>query len=93
MELNFYCGTCEQLVCHYCNTTDHFGHEHNTVKKMTNKNRAELDDINKQVEEMIGELSKAHQKLTTNREKVEIQATEVDQQIDDYYDQLQQWLQ
>ena len=93
MELNFYCGTCEQLVCHYCTTTDHFGHEHNTVKKMANKNRAELDDIIKPVEEMIGELSKAHQKVTTTREKVEIQATEVDQQINDYYDQLQRRLQ
>ena len=93
MELNFYCGTCEQLVCHYCTTTDHNGHEHNTVKKMANKNRMELDDIIKPVEEMIGELSKAHQKVTTTREKVEIQATEVDQQIDDYYDQLQQRLQ
>ena len=93
MELNFYCGTCEQLVCHYCTTTDHNGHEHNTVKKMANKNRAELDCIIKPVEEMIGELSKAHQKVTTTREKVEIQATEVDQQIDDYYDQLQRRLQ
>ena len=93
MELNFYCGTCEQLVCHYCTTTDHSGHEHNIVKKMANKNRMELDDIIKPVEEMIGELSKAHQKVTTTREKVEIQATEVDQQIDDYYDQLQRRLQ
>ena len=93
MELNFYCGTCEQLVCHYCTTTDHNGHKHNTVKKMANNNRAELDDIIKPVEEMIGELSKAHQKVTTIREKVEIQATEVDQRIDDYYDQLQRQLQ
>ena len=93
MELNFYCGTCERLVCHYCTTTDHNGHEHNTVKKMANKNRAELDDIIKPVEEMIGELSKAHQKVTTTREKVEIRATEVDQQIDDYYDQLKRRLQ
>ena len=93
MELNFYCGTCEQLVCHYCTTTDHNGHEHNTVKKMADKNRAELDDIIKPVEQMIGELSKANQKVTTTREKVETQAIKVDQQIDDYYDQLQRRLQ
>ena len=42
---------------------------------------------------MIGELSIAHQKVTTTREKVEmqaikVQATEVHKQIDDYYDQL-----
>ena len=37
LELNFYCDTCEQLVCRYCTTTDHTGHKHNTVKKMANK--------------------------------------------------------
>ena len=68
MELNFYCGTCEQLVYHYCTTTYHNRHEHSTVRKMANKNRAELDDIIKPVEETIGELSKAHQNVATTRE-------------------------
>ena len=72
MELNFYCETCEQLVCHYCTTTDHNEHEHNTVKKMANKHRAELNNLIKLVEKMIGELSKAHQKVTTSREEVEM---------------------
>ena len=94
MELNFYCGTCEQLVCHYCTTTDHNGHEHNTaVKKMANKHRAELDNIFKPVEKMITKLSKAHQNVTATRESIQMQAAEVDQQIDDYYDQLQQRIQ
>ena len=30
MELLFYCDTCEQLVCHYCTTTDHNDHQYNT---------------------------------------------------------------
>ena len=89
MELNFYCGTCEQLVCHYCTTTDHNGHEHNTVKKMANKHRAVLDKIIEPVEKMITKLSKAHQNVTANRESIQMQATKVDQQIDDYYEQLQ----
>ena len=66
MELNFYCGTCEQLVCHYCITTDHAAHEHNTIKKMANKHRAELDKVIKPVEEMIGQLSKTHQNIKTS---------------------------
>ena len=93
MELNFYCGTCEQLVCHYCTTTDHNGHEHNTVKKMANKHRAELDKIIEPVEKMITTLSKAHNTVTATRESIQMQATEVDQQIDDYYDQLQRRIQ
>ena len=93
VELNFYCGTCEQLVCHYCIMADHNGHEHNTVKKMARKHRAEIDGIIEPVEGMINGLAIAHQNITTAREKVEIQAIEVDQQIDDYYDQLQRRLQ
>ena len=93
LELNFYCDTCEQLVCHYCTTTDHNGHKHNTVKKMANKHRAEMDKIIERVDIMIAELSKAHHKVTATREKIQIQATKVDQQIDDYYDRLQRRLQ
>ena len=92
MELNFYCATCEQLVCHYCITTDHGAHEHNTIKKMANKHRADLDKVVEPVEKMIAELSKTHQKVTASREEIQMQATEVDQQIDYYYDQLQQQL-
>ena len=93
LELNFYCDTCEQLVCIYCTMTDHVGHKHNTVKKMANKHREEMDKIIEPVDIMIAELSKAHHKVTATREKIQIQATEVDQQIDDYYDRLQRRLQ
>ena len=93
MELLFYCGTCEQLVCHYCTTTDHNGHQHNTVKKMANKHRAELDKIIEPVDQMINELSEAHEKVTAIRGKIQVQATEIDQQIDDHYNRLQQQLQ
>ena len=93
LALNFYCDTCEQLVCHYCTTTDHNGHKHNTVKKMANKHRAELDKIIEPVDKMIVELSKAHHQVAATREKIQMQATEVDQRIDDYYDRLQQRLQ
>ena len=45
IELNFYCETREQLVCHYCIMKDHFQHEHDTVKKVANKYRQQMDDI------------------------------------------------
>ena len=93
LELNFYCDTCEQLVCHYCTTTDHNGHKHNTVKNMAKKHREEMDKIIEPVDKMIVELSKAHHNITATGEKIQIQATEVDQQIDDYYDRLQRRLQ
>ena len=93
MELNFYCDTCEQLVCHYCTTTDHKGHQHNAVKKMASKHRAELDKIIEPVDKMINELSKAHQKVTATGRMIQMQASEIDQQMNDHYDRLQQQLQ
>ena len=96
LELNFYCETCEQLVCHYCTTTEHRfedGHKHNTVKKMANKQRAELDKIMEPVEKMIDGLAKAHKKVSSTRDRIGSQATEVEQQIDVSYEQLQRRLQ
>ncbi|XP_065893275.1 E3 ubiquitin-protein ligase TRIM71-like [Dysidea avara] len=96
LELNFYCETCEQLVCHYCTTMDHRledGHKHNTARKMASKQRAELDKIMEPVEKMINGLAKAHKKVSSTRDRIGSQATEVEQQIDVYYEQLQQRLQ
>jgi len=90
MELNFYCETCEQLVCHYCTTKEHFEHEHNTVKKMASKHRAQLDQIIEPVEKMIDELAKAHKNISSTRDRIGSQATEVERNIDNYYEQLWQ---
>ena len=57
--------------------TDHNGHQHNTVKKMARKHKAEMDGIIESIEDMINELAIAHQNITTTREKVEKQATEI----------------
>ena len=92
LEMNFYCDTCEQLVCHYCTTTDHSGHDHNTVKKMANKYRTVLDEMMEPIGEMIDGLSRVHKNVTAAKEKLQTQTAKVDQQIDDYYEQLQRRL-
>ena len=88
MGLNFYCESCEQLVCHYCTINKHAGHTHNSVKKMAKKQRTELDKMMEPVKEMIDKLSDAHQNIITASEEIEAQTSEVDHQIDEYYDQL-----
>ena len=93
MELIFYCDTCEQLVCHYCTTTAHHGHNHNTVKKLAVKHREELDKIMEPIEKMIDELSKECSKVTAAKDQIQMLAVEVDRQIDDHYEQLQRQLQ
>jgi len=88
LEMNFFCETCDQFVCHYCITIEHNGHVHNSVKKMANEHRKEMEKMIKPVEEMINKLSMSRQKVTAVGEKIEAQVSEVDQQIDLYYDEL-----
>ena len=92
LEMNFFCETCDQLVCHYCITIEHTGHVHNSVKVMAKKHRKELEKMIEPVEEMINKLSTSREKVVAVGEKIGAQASEVDQQIDLYYDELHQQL-
>ena len=93
LELNFYCETCDQLVCHYCIMKDHLKHDHDTVKEMAAKHREELDKIMKPVEKMIEGFSAACKKVSNTREKIGAQAVEIDKDIDRYYEELYRRLQ
>ena len=92
IELNFYCETCEQLVCHYCIMKDHLQHEHDTVKKVANKYRQQMDDMMKPVEKMIEGLSTAHNKVHGVKDEIGAKATSVDKEIDAYYEKVQRQL-
>ena len=93
LELNFYCETCDQLVCHYCIVKDHFKHDHDTVKKMAAKHRKELDEIMKPVEKMIEGLSVIHKKTSNAKGNIRIHYSGVEKEIDRYYAELLKQLQ
>ena len=93
LELNFYCETCDQLVCHYCIMKDHFKHDHDTVKEMAVKHRKELDKIMEPVEKMSEGLSVACKKVNNTRDKIGAQADDIDKEIDRYYEELHRRLQ
>ena len=93
LELNFYCETCDQLVCHYCIVKDHFKHDHDTVKEMAVKHRKELDKIMEPVEKMIDGLSVACKKVSNVRDKIEAQANDINKEVDRYYEELHRRLQ
>ena len=93
LELNFYCETCDQLVCQYCIMKDHFKHDHDTLKKMATKHRKELDKIMESVEKMIEGLSVARKEVSNTRDKIGTQADDIDKEIDRYYEELQRQLQ
>ena len=91
-ELNHYCETCEQLVCLYCTVKEHNGHNHDTVNNMATKHRNELKDVTAPVDEMIRDLSEAHDNIDKMKKKIRQQGDEVDKKIDQYYDELVQKL-
>ena len=93
LELNFYCETCDQLVCQYCIMKDHLKHDHDTVKRMATMHRKQLDKIMEPVEKMFEGLSIAHKKVSNTRDKIGAQADDVDKEIDRYYEELHRQLQ
>ena len=88
-KLQYYCETCEQLVCLYCTVKDHIGHNHDTAKKMAGRYRQKLKEIIAPFEEMVTE---AHVKMSNMRMKIIQQGNEAIEQIDQHYDELVQQL-
>ena len=87
-ELNHYCETCDKLVCLYCTVKDHNGHNHDTVNNMASKHRNELEEMTAPVDEMIRDLSEAHDNINKIGKKIRQQGDEVDKKIDQHYDEL-----
>ncbi|XP_065914911.1 transcription intermediary factor 1-alpha-like isoform X3 [Dysidea avara] len=92
LDLMFYCETHDELACSYCNGKKYTGHEHESVKMMAKKHRSKIDDIIKPMDNIIVKLTKAQQNISSTREKIHSQATELEQEIDTYFDQLEQKL-
>ena len=90
-ELDYYCKTCDKIVCLYCTVKDHVGHSHDIVEKTASEHRNVLMKIITPVEEMSKNLSKAEANIVSTQEKIKEQANEIDQEIDKcYVEQLQE---
>ena len=90
-ELDYYCKTCDKIVCLYCTVKDHVGHTHDIVEKTASEHRNVLRKIITPVDEMIENFSKAEANIVSTQKKIKEQANEIDQEIDKcYYEQLQE---
>ena len=91
-ELDYYCETCDKLLCIYCATKkEHAEHTHELLNKMAAKHRGVLAEAIAPVDEMIENLSKAEANIVSTQEKIKEQANEIDQEIDKcYYEQLKE---
>ena len=86
-ELDYYCKTCDKIVCLYCTVKDHVGHTHDIVEKTASEHRNVLMKIIAPVEEMSENLSKAEANIVSTQAKIKKQASVIDQEIDKYYDE------
>ena len=89
-ELDYYCKTCDKIVCLYCTVKDHAGHTHDIVEKIASEHKNMLMKIIAPAEEMSENLSKAKDRILSTQQNIKKQASEIDHEIDQcYYQQLQ----
>ena len=87
-ELKHFCVTCDKLVCLYCTVKQHNDHNHDTVKKIIDKQRDEMKKMAAPLEGMAENLSKAHDSVGSLKKRVQEQGKEIDTKIDEHYDKL-----
>ena len=91
LELEYYCETCEKLVCVQC-TGEHGDHQYDAVKKFSDRYENKLNKITASIEVMIEDLSKVHNSIENVRTTIRRQGDEVSEEIDLYYDEVFQKL-
>ena len=87
LELEYYCETCEKLVCVQCKG-EHVHHKCDVVKKFVDKCRTELQEATASLETMIEGLSKLHNSIKNVKKAIVQQHDEISKEIDLYYDEV-----
>ena len=87
-ELQYYCETCNELLCVYCTVKEHKDHSHNTVKKMAAKVRHRMNENIAGVENMLSYLLKLHGEIEEMMSQIKYQGDAVFKDIDEHYDTL-----
>jgi len=87
-ELKHYCETCDELVCMYCTLKKHNGHSHETTTNMACKYWSQFKRVTAPIEGMIQALTGVHDNIDKMIKKIKKQGSEVDNQIDQHYNEL-----
>ena len=87
LELEYYCETCEKLVCVQC-TGEHEDHKYDVVKKFASKCQSELQEATASLEIMIKGISKLHNSIEVVKKAIRQQYDEINEEIDIYYDEV-----
>ena len=87
-ELQYYCETCDELICMYCTIKEHNGHSHDVIKKMAGKFRHIMNENIATAENMFKHLSKLHDDIETMINQIRDQENEVIRDIKQHYTTL-----
>ena len=87
LELEYYCESCEKLVCVQC-TGEHEGHKYDVVKKFANRYHNELKILTAPIEVMIEDLSKTSNAIDEMKTAIKQQGDEISEEIDLYYEKV-----
>ena len=87
LELEYYCETCEKLVCVQC-TGEHEDHKCDVVKKFSSKYKIELSSIADSIEVMTQNLSNLSDSIEDVGRKLRLQGDEISEKIDLYYNEV-----
>ena len=89
-ELELYCESCEELICHNCIVKKHKDHQYDLVSDIFDEQKAKITASLEQVEMQLETLKKAVREIiakskavNTNREEVEAEINKKTQQLHD----------
>ena len=88
-ELKHYCESCEELVCLYCTVKKHNSHKHDMIKNINcSTHRSQIEAAITPVNPLIQDLSDAQDKIKKMLEKLQKQGVDLNNQIDQHFDEL-----
>ena len=87
-DLQYYCETCDELICLYCTVKEHKDHKHDIVKKMAAKVRHTINENMVSVGKKLTDLLKLHSDVEMMISQIKNQEDAVFKEIDEHYDTL-----
>ena len=87
LELEYYCESCEKLVCVQC-TGEHEDHKYDVVKKVADKYHNDLKEMTAPIEVIIEDLSKLYDSSEGVKTAIRQQGDKIEENIDLWYDEV-----
>ena len=92
-ELELFCETCMEMICHNCTVKKHKEHQYDLVDDVYEKNKDKIAASLKPIETQSGKISKQIQEIDARSEEIEKQQAAVKGEIEQQVTQLIEILQ